>query len=714
MIITLDDWKKYPNAIVDTKTTNESFLRMASLLKGMGIINHAFFLALLQPELQGVNPYSTNLTLDQKTKIALECYHNPFYFFREVAYLSGAADPIRFRLNRPILSLIWSFLCGIDYCILMTRQSGKSITADLIIIYLLDIYYRSSSLFLLTKDDLLRVANIERIKKTRKILPDWLIAITKADLDNTIEITNKTRGNRLITAVAQKSLDDAPKIGRGHTLSFCQVDEAPFCSNIQSSLPALISATDAARENNEKAGILYGNIYTTTAGKLDSKEGRYFYNFINSGMYWNEKLYDCTDKYDARQTVINNSVEGRCLIHGTFNHRQCGRSDDWLRKVLSTVSRTREEIERDYLLKWTSGAESSALSTQILEIIDKSEREPAWITVTKDKYFVKWYLPEGELTELLNTKSTVLALDSSNAIGRDANGLVMTNISNMAVIMTCTVSEANLHKYGIWIADILIKFPKIVFIIENKSSAQGILDAIAVKLTAVGRDPFKTIYNKIVDEHVLKVDEYKEICKPISVRPEQTYLKYKGQLGFHTTGSSRQFLYDTVLNGAMKAASHLVYDKTISSELKGLIIKNDRVDHLPGAHDDHVIALLLCWWFIKYTKNLQHYGINPLDCLSLVSDDGATLSPEEVEKRSRITQINSEIVDLKMKLIAAPNITESIKYERLLAHMVKEAQALGDNIISLDSIMRDVSANRVSKRDLRQSSAKFNQNRFVM
>ena len=45
MILFLEDWAKYPTAIPNVKTTNKSWLRLAGLLKSMGVKNHAFPLA---------------------------------------------------------------------------------------------------------------------------------------------------------------------------------------------------------------------------------------------------------------------------------------------------------------------------------------------------------------------------------------------------------------------------------------------------------------------------------------------------------------------------------------------------------------------------------------------------------------------------------------------------------------------------------------------
>ncbi len=62
--------------IIDFKTKNITFIKMAKLLKDMGIENHLFMLALTQPELQGIDPHDPNLTEEQKLRIAYECKIN--------------------------------------------------------------------------------------------------------------------------------------------------------------------------------------------------------------------------------------------------------------------------------------------------------------------------------------------------------------------------------------------------------------------------------------------------------------------------------------------------------------------------------------------------------------------------------------------------------------------------------------------------------------
>ena len=690
MFLFLDDWKKYPNAIVDTSLHNETWLRTASLLKEMKVKNYFFPLALLNKDLLDVDPYSENLTLAEKTMISYECYHNPWYYFRRVHRVPDGSGPLKFRLNRPTLSLLWCFFCGIDYALIMPRQNGKSVLLDAIMIWLIYIYYRDTNLFLLTKDDKLRKETIERIKKTIKLLPEWLIPLTNKDADNTEVITCVTRGNTLTTKVSQKSEDEARKVGRGGTYAFTLIDEMPYVNNINLAAPSLSSATDAARENNELAGLLHGSIITTTAGKLDSKEGAYAKSFIYSGMFWNEILYECVSKDEARQMVRANSSEDRCLVHGTFSHRQCGRTDEWLRNIISKAKRTVDEIARDYLNVWTNGTESSVLSAQILEILTKHEEDPKFVSVSKEKFLMNWYIDENERHNRLTNHYTIIGLDSSEAVGRDANGLVIADIRDLSVIATSIISEASLLKYALWLAKLMIEYPKTILVIEAKSSARAIIDVIISELLKHNINPFTRIFNKVVDDYKSRPTDFVEISKPNAYITEATYLKFKRDMGFNTNKETRAFLYNTVLNECTNSISHLIKDKTITSQLKGLIIKNDRVDHLPNAHDDMVIALLLCFWFLKYAKNLQFYGINPLNSLSLLTTDGSIITEEELENRTKLTELTKEINIIKDRLLSSNSLTETERDTCLLEYTVKQTEGLGNTNLSIDSLLNEI------------------------
>ena len=123
------------------------------------------------------------------------------------------------------------------------------------------------------------------------------------------------------------------------------------------------------------------------------------------------------------------------------------------------------------------------------------------------------------------------------------------------------------------------------------------------------------------------------------------------------------------------------------------------------------IGWLLGHWFVKHSKNLAHYGIDPVVCLSLVSTDGALLSEEGLAQRRELAKLNIEINQIKGMLLSSANIIESMKYEKILAHKVELAKQAGDITLSLDNIMSEINSHKVSKKSLRNSLSALNARR---
>lgn len=710
MILFQEDWKKFPTAFPDISTTNESWVKLAALLKSMGVTNYYFMLALYQPILKGVDPYSENLSEEIKMAIALEIQYNPWYFFREVVRIPNGKSPLMFNAHRGNISVIWSFLVNIDYAFIIPRQNGKSTTVDCIDIYLLFFKLFGAEIFLLTKDNTLRKRNIRRLKETRDLLPKWLCPHNpKKDENNVESITCVARGNRLSSAVGQMQVAQAENVGVGSTFYVTNIDESPKTPNIHITLPFFLACTTTARDNAEREGYPYGNLFTCTSGKKSTQEGSYMYTYLYNSMVWDECLYDCKNRKDAIEMVCRNSKDGSRKIIGVFNHRQVGRTDEWLKEKRKLVGGSRETFEMDYLNKWSSGTLTSPIDSQVLESIKLSEKDHVYTQVNNDSYILRWYIPEHLIAEFMYSNDTTITLDSGEAVGRDYNAITVLNDADCSLIAASGINEANTTKYALWLADLLIMFPRMTLIFENKSTGGAIVDTIVIKLVSKGIDPFKRIYNKIVDHYLEYKDEYEYISKHMAFRSEETYVKYKSLFGFKTNGSNRQFLYDTVLTEALKSSGHLIKDKVLIEELSGLIEKNGRVDHLAGGHDDMVISYLLGHYFLKHTKNLKYYGIDISNLLSLVTPNGAIMTDEEMLNRRKLLFLQQEIQELKEKLTVASNIIESTIYEKQLTLKVKEANELGDISLSIDKVLEEIKDKAVSKNNLRQSILKTTQ-----
>jgi len=713
MILFKEDWDKYPTAIADGSTTNPTFLRTVALYKRMDVKNAYWPLTLMQSQLRGVDPYSKDLTLDQKTMIYNECKYNPWYFYREVLRIPSGSSPLRFRINRATASMLWCFFNNIDYSITIPRQFGKSITGDAINIWLLVFGVSDTELFLFTKDISLRKKNIKRIKETLLLLPNYLNPTNKDDLDNTEVVTMVAQGNILKCAVGQAAFDRADNIGRGETLPITQTDEGPHIPNVNISMPVILAATTTARENSEIAGSPYGNFYTSTAGKRDTPGGGYMYNLIHKGMYWTEKLLDTANKEQLKEVVALGCKSEYSIINGTFSHRQLGHTDVEFARRVALTNDTKESIDRNYYNRWSSGSEASPLSVELNDVIERVVREPNYVEITKENYTINWYIPEHTIDKVMDSVHHIISLDSSNAKGLDGNSLIITDIRDLSIVATSIVNEANLHNYAIWLANLLIRYLNTTLIIENKSSGQGIIDTVAALLYARGMDPFKRMFNYIVDEQQEHPREFSEISisKSVMGGTEAVFLKYAKRIGFMTNGNRRKFLYDTVLVDAAKSTGHLVIDATLSNEIRSLVYSNGRVDHVVGGHDDSVFAWMLAHWFIKHARNLSYYGINPAECLSMVSADGAILDDSEIASREELFELTKQIDSIKESLLTSPNVFVSKQLSRQLAHTINKMNGLGDTAINLNNIMDEVNNSKVKHQSLRNSIAKVNRKR---
>lgn len=690
MIRFLDDWKRFPDAIIDYDTTNTSFLRQAEVYRRMGVKNCAFILTLMQPELKGVDPHDPNLTSAQKAMIGIECKYNPWYYFREVVRIPPVAGPVPlvFKANRGNIALIWSFFCSIDVALIQPRQTGKSVSTDTLMDWLLYIGASNTKINMITKDDTLRKANVERLKKIRDYLPKYLVNITKRDSDNQFELTCKMYENTYTSGVSQNSETTANNLGRGLTAPVTHIDEGPFINYIGVTLPAALASGTTAREEAERYGRPYGNIFTTTAGKKDDRDGRFMYDLIHGGIVWTEALFDAKDRRHLIELVRKNSSGKKLIINATFSHRQLGKTDEWLYHAINEASATGEAADRDFLNVWTSGTQSSPLSVQLNETIRNSELDPYHLEISKDSYIFNWYIPEEEIAETMRTGKFVLGGDTSEAVGQDAIGLVLTDVSNLGVVGAATVNETNLIRFCMWLVQLMVKHANITVIIERKSTGGMIMDYLLVMLPQHGIDPFKRIYNTIVDNSTENKERFREIQTPLERRPQQFYDEHKKYFGFNTTADSRGLLYSTVIQNAAKKAGHLVHDKKLSGEIRGLVVKNGRIDHKASGNDDMVIAWLLTHWFLSHSKNLSYYGIESSLVMRSVSDKGRTLTEEEVSAQARQHEYKAQIEGTYELLKTANNEFMIAKLETRLGGLMAKYRPSEEDAISFDALIK--------------------------
>lgn len=690
MILHEEDWHNY-NAIADYKTSNTSFLRYVALLRKMGVANAHFCLALMQPELQGVDPHDPDLDEMTKIKIWRECTENPWYFIREVIRIK-AGDMIPYIANRGNMALMWLFLNHIDLFLIQPRQTGKSVGADCLMLWLIYFGCYNVDIQLITKDAKLRTDNVLRLKAMRDGVPQWLIVKSKSDPDNTEEIGYEARKMRYKALVPRASATDAEKVGRGATSPILQFDEPPFINHIGITLPSAMGSSTRARENAQRLGAPYGVLYTTTAGKIDSRDGRFVYDMLQGAAVWNERYLDAGNQARLEQMIKDNSTGESILMNCTFSHRQLGYTDEWLWETMARNKAYGEIAERDYLNRWTNGTGSNPIDGPTLERITKSEREPDWVELSKEGYMVRWYIQKDRVEQFMKERRFIMGLDTSDAIGRDGIDMVIIDTRSLAVVASGTFNRTSIYRWISFLGAFLIKYESVTLIPERKSSAQAIVDGLIQIFDAHGVDPFKRIFNHIVDNKEKYGEQLANTSN--SMLRRRMYETHKQYFGFNTTGESRTQLYVNVMNGTLEDAAGKIYDKKLSGEMRGLVVKNGRIDHQTGGHDDSIIAYLMANWMLVHGRNLSHYGIGNKDVRTEVVRGKDTITVADMIKADRAKKLRGELDSLFIKLNTAQTDVEAVRYEHQIRHLMTMSIDIGESAESIQELIDTASVKR--------------------
>jgi hypothetical protein len=123
-----------------------------------------------------------------------------------------------------------------------------------------------------------------------------------------------------------------------------------------------------------------------------------------------------------------------------------------------------------------------------------------------------------------------------------------------------------------------------------------------------------------------------------------------------------------------------VYDYNLAEEIKALSVRNGRIDHIIGQHDDLTMSMMLAGWFALYGKNHHMYGIPNDSILQGVTNSGKAVDPET---KARHQRMDKRIKELKSILQVEVNPIRKATYEREL----KNLQSLFDpSMISEDHV----------------------------
>jgi len=678
MILFEEDYKTH-RYIFDHMTKNVSFIKMSVMLKRMGVKNNKFMLVLTQPELQGLDPYSKDLTNDQILKITYECKTNPWYFFREILRIpAGGGDAVPYQLNRANLALIWLFMTNTDTFLTMPRQIGKTIGTIGLITYMMFVIGRKLSIGLFAKGAKLRQENVTRLKELRNGLPNYLFKKgSNYNTDNQEGLRYKVFDNEYKTFVAQSDKRTAAAQGRGESFAFEHWDEMGYYTNNDLSYESAIAATDTASEQVRSNGIPCANIITTTAGRLSDPAGKYAYGMKNDAMRFTETFYDVGNAKELKGILDVGSQNGYMYVE--FSYKQLGKSAEWFKKV--TRGKSPEVIALDYENKWIHGAGGSIVAKEIMDMLKDHSIEPI-TTSFVESMFLKWYVePSVMKTARFKERPFIIGSDVSDNIGADWTTLVMVDPIDMSVVMTCRCNQSNVAYIAKCITNLLKEYGNSIFIPERNRSGGMLIDFVLHSFEGdYTFDPFQRIFNTITQDWTGD--------KPIPSTLDIADPSVRKTFGFKTTSSkaSRELLYSAVLSTVTQTKADRIFDKSIVDEICGLTVKGGRIDHSAGMNDDTLIAYLIACYFVMFGKNHDLYGISSEDILS--SDDvGGSEDPLERERQKRMRNRIDQL-DRILDGTVSPMLRMTFDRERReLKSMISESTDA--NVISIHQVKKE-------------------------
>jgi len=93
--------------------------------------------------------------------------------------------------------------------------------------------------------------------------------------------------------------------------------------------------------------------------------------------------------------------------------------------------------------------------------------------------------------------------------------------------------------------------------------------------------------------------------------PSRMYRDEREIPGIALTRPLRDLLFNEILKASVMEEMYKIHDKHIISEIVTLKMKNGRIDHEDGKHDDTLISYLYCKWFLSFCPTRGKY-IDPI------------------------------------------------------------------------------------------------------
>lgn len=593
-------------------TSNLSFIQTARDLKSLGINNNAFFLALYNPDLADIDPFSPNLTKEQVQAIINECIINPWYFIRECVRIpeqgggTGPGAGSKFRLHRGNLAACWCFFRNIDLYLVIPRQCFKthSMLACLNWAY---IFGTSNSVFNFSNksqkdsDD-----NLRKMKEQKDVLPIYMqhrygIEIDESGdfkqvkgLDNVRTMTNPVNGNRIDSKPSAATEEKADGIGRGNSAPIQFYDEVEFTKYIGTIIMAAGPAYVRAAENAKKNGAMYGRIFITTPGNIDSQPVKDSMSTREQAAVFTERLYDMTED-DIAAFMKANSRNG--IVYIEFNYKQIGMDEEWYQKVCAVSNWDKIKIKREVLLQRIRGTSESPFDPDDLDTINGFRKEPI------DEIMVNKIFTLYVYEKLDKTVPYILGVDCATGVNNDNTVLMIIDPYTLHPVACMKTPLADAVETAQNIIHVVNRYiPKALVAIESNHLGSAIIAIL--KRSSIAANLYYDIDKAMVPDVETRLDKHGMVMNDPNNR--RFY-------GVATTATTRPMMMQILLRHVAERKSDFICRELID-DLNNLIQKaSGKIEAAPGEHDDVVMAYLIALFVYYHGSKLTRYGITKYD-----------------------------------------------------------------------------------------------------
>ena len=663
-----------PIVYYQLSTSNKSFRDMHYYLRSIGIKNNKFFLALIDKDLAGVDPFDPKLNQYMKQKIFRECMVNYWYFIREVIRIPDqGGNGAKYELHRGNLAFNYCSMLNLNIFEELPRQQFKTISAICRYIYIYNFGTTNSEIKFLHQKMSESKLNLERMKNIIDMLPSYLRMNKtyssqgrKNKGKDTIEkLVHPLNGNTVTTAPSARNKFAASNILRGRTVPLVWADEwafIPFNDTIYlSGVPAFKTASLNAKKN----GAPYGFLLTTTPGFLATEEGLTAYNMKEEATPFNEAWYDMT--YQQIMEIINANTKSN-FVYIKFTYQQLGRSEEWYKSICKDMLFKWEDIRREVNLEWSLGTSNSPFTTEDLETVARLVKEPRKIVYFLGKYIFNIY-DEIELRNGMPKYPPLIGVDVSGGYNRDSSAICCVDSFTTKVFADLKCNYISTPELASVIYELVTKYMNNAVVNVERNGGYGA--SVLAKL--IHSNIKKNLYFEIKD----KIIEEQNTGTRVIRRTRKTKV-----YGLDSTKTKRelliQILRERMDNHKDKFVSKRIYDELVGMEVK----KSGKVEHSANTHDDLVFAYLMAMYMWYEGKDLkEHFNITKTTIKTDESIDEPVYGldenlgdiTEELRDASRNDDASNDYVNDLKKFAAAHG---KLYQEWALAEQAKDQAAL--------------------------------------